>query len=379
MSRNNKIVHVIGATAAGGAESFVIDLSIALREAGHNVSVYALSSRLDSVGAKQRFSLAQAGVKFDSGPTEKVGIRSILAYTKYMNRNKPQLVHLHTQNTEFLNAISKMISRVDYSVARTIHSTHLNLGLRYRWAYRKNACCISIACSEAVADKQNLVLGDVEVIANGKSFSWPVKTDQNTLEMKKQLGLDPHKRHYISVGRMDGSSLETSPKSHNTMIDAWKKSSLAREGGCLHLLGDGPLRDKLEDLAKGEPSIVFEGISDRVTDWLLACDVFLLPSRYEGLPIVGIEAVGTGIYVIFSEIPPLRLLEPARVIWVPVDDAQSLSNAINKSIQSEEQLNSEDVLIQRERFGISSVVGKYLSYYDRLLATAKREISRGAV
>lgn len=77
----------------------------------------------------------------------------------------------------------------------------------------------------------------------------------------------------------------------------------------LALAGDGPLREQYEAQIKAA------GLTDRihllgavppedVPDFLGALDLFVLPSRYEGLPIALIEAMQTGCPVIASDIPP---------------------------------------------------------------------------
>jgi glycosyltransferase involved in cell wall biosynthesis len=115
------------------------------------------------------------------------------------------------------------------------------------------------------------------------------------------LGLDPELTHYLAVGSHFGDTPDTAQKGHDLLIRSWRGADLGRHGGRLHLLGDGPLRPRLEAVAGGDPSIVLPGIRRDVHDWYTAGDTYVMPSRWEGLPLAGIEALGTGIRAIFSD------------------------------------------------------------------------------
>lgn len=71
----------------------------------------------------------------------------------------------------------------------------------------------------------------------------------------------------------------------------------------LLLVGDGPLRYKIEKSVKDSNinnNVIFVGSSKNVFDLYQAMDLFLLPSIYEGLPLVGVEAQISGLRCIMS-------------------------------------------------------------------------------
>ena len=72
----------------------------------------------------------------------------------------------------------------------------------------------------------------------------------------------------------------------------------------LLLIGDGPEYSKCKELVREynlEEKIIFTGLVDNVYDYYNVMDVFLLPSHFEGLPIVAIEAQYNGLNVFMSE------------------------------------------------------------------------------
>ena len=81
----------------------------------------------------------------------------------------------------------------------------------------------------------------------------------------------------------------------------------------LLLIGEGPDENKIKMIVKQQGLsnyVLFYGISDKVNELLQAMDVFILPSHFEGLPIVGVEAQAAGLPVIFSD----KITREAKII-----------------------------------------------------------------
>jgi glycosyltransferase involved in cell wall biosynthesis len=361
------VMHVIGAFVAGGAERFVAGLAPELAARGVTTRLFGLSNRSDPAGNLMMAELARAGIAMDRGPTRRVGMRSVYALATALRRVRPQIVHLHTPNTELAVALATRITGSNSLLTRTLHSTQHPHGLIHRWAWHRNQAQISVACSEAVKVSDTGVKGPIEVIENGVNFGWPLQNDAEQRQARQRLGLDPNSRHFVAVGSMSGNTVGAVPKAHDILIRAWRASSAGSRGHLLHLVGDGNLRPELEALAHGDNSIRFRGVQANIGDWLLAADVFVMPSRYEGLPIAAIEAVGTGLPCIFSNIPPLRQLEPPVATWVAVDDTSALSAAIAAVGENPPRVPVAAAAQARARFSIAVTAERYIRLYDRLI------------
>jgi glycosyltransferase involved in cell wall biosynthesis len=362
------IVHVIGALAAGGAERFVASLLENMRSDGLAVSLWTLSSRTDSVGQQMRSQLAKADIPVHSGPTVRVGLSTLLWYAQRLHRDDPSIVHLHTPNTELAHRIASLVSLRRPAIFRTLHSTLVPRGLLTRFALGSNRAECSIACSDATLDAYDRVVrGRKLTIRNAVQFPFPVRDPEASAKYKRALRLETDAYHFVHIGRMAGDSLSSAPKAHDVLLRAWRMSGLGTAGAVLHLLGDGPLRSELQQLAGADDSIRFHGIRADVAEWLVAADCLVMPSRLEGLPLVGIEAVGCGLPCVFSDIPPLRELHPPLAYWAAPDDASQLAEQMRWAVRSKGELPlPRDVESFRERFDISKTARKYVHCYASL-------------
>jgi len=172
---------------------------------------------------------------------------------------------------------------------------------------------------------------------------------------------------------------------------------LHKQKGCRYLLeaatqvpeamfviaGDGPQRTKLEVLTRELgliDRVVFLGHRDDIPDLLASCDVFVLPSLFEGLPISVLEAMAAGKPVIATAIGGTdeAVVHGETGLLVPPADADALAAAIRTVL-------SDPVLAQRlaaagkarvyEKFSAETMMQGLMEIYDDLLSS--REARHG--
>lgn len=93
-------------------------------------------------------------------------------------------------------------------------------------------------------------------------------------------------------------------KNHCFLIDVFKSVHDIEEKSVLLLIGTGKLKEQIEKKVKAlglERNVLFLGVRKDVDKLYQAMDVFVLPSLYEGLPVVGIEAQTSGLPCFFSD------------------------------------------------------------------------------
>lgn len=93
-------------------------------------------------------------------------------------------------------------------------------------------------------------------------------------------------------------------KNHEFLIDIFNKVHAINHNCMLLLIGTGELQDSIKNKVKElglENSVKFLGVRLDINSIYQAMDVFILPSLFEGLPLVGIEAQVAGLKCIFSD------------------------------------------------------------------------------
>ena len=93
-------------------------------------------------------------------------------------------------------------------------------------------------------------------------------------------------------------------KNHELLIRVFAEVYRQNPNAALILIGTGELEADIRSLVKAldiEHAVFFTGIRRDIPDFLNAFDVFFLPSRYEGLPVVGIEAQAVGLPCLMSD------------------------------------------------------------------------------
>ena len=102
----------------------------------------------------------------------------------------------------------------------------------------------------------------------------------------------------------------------------------------LVIAGEGELRPELEAAAEGLP-VSFPGAlqgPEAVADFLRSLDLFVMPSRYEGLPNAVLEALACGAPVVATDVPGMAEAAGAAARMVPAEDPQALAAAILSSL-----------------------------------------------
>jgi glycosyltransferase involved in cell wall biosynthesis len=126
---------------------------------------------------------------------------------------------------------------------------------------------------------------------------------------------------------------------------------VARQPAELTVLGDGPERTALERKARGLPVVFagYVGTPSEVASFLRSLDVFIMPSRWEGLPNALLEALACGVTVVATDVPGMREAAGGEALLVPSDQPTALADAVCGALSSPQRpqkvsLNSfEDV------------------------------------
>lgn len=164
-------------------------------------------------------------------------------------------------------------------------------------------------------------------------------------------------------------------KNPEILLEIWH--TRPPQGAHLVLVGDGPLRSRLQSRIAADNSgdrITLVGPTSESSGYLRASDLFVLPSRAEGMPNALIEAMACGIPSVATDVPGSREVLGDRGNagrLVPEGDPMALAEAMEQLI-ADTRMRQEMGLGARaaalERHDIRRIVPQYLSAYAELLA-----------
>lgn len=123
-------------------------------------------------------------------------------------------------------------------------------------------------------------------------------------------------------------------KNHEFLIDIFKIISKKIDRARLLLLGDGELFAKVQRQVENlnlKDKVYFLGNTDNVENWYQVMDVFCLPSRFEGLGMVLIEAQAAGLKCIASENVPREANITGNITYLPLAESEWVDEIMNYS------------------------------------------------
>lgn len=192
------------------------------------------------------------------------------------------------------------------------------------------------------------------------------KNTQSKKRMRAALGI-PQEAHVI--GHVGSFHFE---KNHAFLFHLFE--TMATRDLKLHLVlvGDGPLKEKLEDRVKTfnlEKRVIFTGVRDDVPDILKVMDVFVFPSLFEGLGLAIVEAQASGLPCLVADtVPQEASIVEGAVTFLPLENAEKQwIEAIEGSFKGK-NIDDERALqqVQSSAFNIEHNVTMLMNLYETL-------------
>ena len=182
--------------------------------------------------------------------------------------------------------------------------------------------------------------------------------------VRQELGIGENEFCIGHIGRFNYQ------KNHAFLIDIFYKLLKVCPNAKLLLIGDGPylfnIKRSVSEL-RIEDSVFFLGRRNDVPQLLQAMDCFVLPSRFEGLPIVGVEAQAAGVPCIVSDAITRELNINGLVRFVSLRDKDKWVN----SIMAYHGFTKRDQLekLRNAGYDISLELNQLVSFYENIVTS----------
>lgn len=375
MSQPPLIVHIIYRLGIGGLENGLVNLINRLPAERYRHAIICLTDSTDFSKRIQRQDVVV--YEIHKQPGQDWG--SFLKVFKLLKQIKPAIVH-----TRNLAAIEYQFCALLAGVKYRVHGEHGwdvfdpdGDNVKYQWLRRVFGLIIHrfIPLSQHLQDYLQIKVGisanKITRICNGvdTKIFYPASGIRPVPDACS-LSLN-HKFVIGAVGRMHGV------KDQLTLVKAFvlacQQSTKFTERSCLFLIGDGPLREQAIEL------LAQNGLTDQswlpgerndVAEILRSLDVFVLPSKSEGISNTILEAMASGLPVIATNVggnPELVLNEMTGYL-VEKENPEAMSKAMIELVTNDDkrkQLAEASLQRAQQQFSIDSMVASYQNIYDR--------------
>lgn len=306
---NNKpkrVLHVVSRMQRGGAETMIMNL---YRNVDRSKVQFDFIVHSDIVGDydEEIRNLGGRIIKCNSLGT--VGpIKYIRELSRAIKENGPfHVVHAHTDfQTGFVAKAAKnagIEKRICHSHntqwkanPNIVHKMMLSIFKILIDLYATDYCACGKDAAKFLFNKNKIDSGKVSLMTNGIDVEkFNIEASKSTRE---KLGIDEDTIVIGNIARF------YEQKNHKFIVELAEYMKLKNIKVTILLIGEGPLLDDIKNKVKErklQQYIKFLGVREDIPELMNSFDVFILPSLYEGLPVVLIEAQASGTLCVVSD------------------------------------------------------------------------------
>lgn len=333
--RQIRIAQIVGKWLGGGVEAVVMNY---YRHIDRNKIQFDFICDSDSTNIPYE-EIENLGGKVILVPP----YQKLFAYHKELKKifkeNNYQIVHSHINTLSVFPLYAAKCAGVPVRIAHSHSTTNKkewkkNLMKQVLRPFSKVFATHYFACSELAGrwlfgskeyDKGNVFLLNNAIDVDKFKYDEKVRK-----EMRKELKIKDDTVVIGHIGRF------MPQKNHDFLIDIFNEYHKLNSNSLLLLAGQGPLQDEIKEKVKNlniDDSVKFLGQRNDANKLYQAFDLFLLPSLYEGLPVVGVEAQAAGLLCILSEsmTKETKVLDSTKFISLE-KSTNDWANIINKEI-----------------------------------------------
>lgn len=296
------ITHVVENLNRGGLERMLLELVKIQQRQGHLCQVVclfepgALAHELDDLGIPVRACGKRAGLD----------LRALARARRWVRAHRTEVLHTHNAVAHYQTVLATAGLRVP-NLINTRHGMGGNRRSgRLEWLYRhalRHTRAVVMVCDAARRDaiRRGIVpAAKAAVVPNGirvQAFQ-PASAGMRE-RLRRSLQLAQGTRIIGSVGRLNWA------KDQRGMLRAFARVHAQCRETALVLIGDGELREELQQLARAEGlagSVHFLGDRSDVHDLLQGLDLFVLSSLSEGYSMALLEACAVALPIVATDV-----------------------------------------------------------------------------
>jgi glycosyltransferase involved in cell wall biosynthesis len=365
-----KILHIVEDLKVGGLENVLASIVLSLDKTKYNVQVWCLAR-----GGNTAQALIDKGISLKILNLESYyNPFNIIYLGLAMKRERFQLIHAHGYFAGTFGRLAAILARVPVIILH-VHSTYYHYSKRnllierFLSYFTDRIICVSQAVEKFVTVKERIRKEKTCLIYNAVESPDHLLNDHQRKKMRASLGFDAEAIVIAVVASL------TANKGHGILLTAFKEVSRSYPSISLLIVGDGPLREKLETEVKQQKMdrvIVFMGIRNDVLKLLQVSDILVLPSIIrEGLSLALIEAMSVSLPVIGTAVGgiPEVIEDGENGFLVSPGSSEQLAVALKKLVNDQALRNGMGRRGRKsyeEKFTMPKMIQQIETLYDQL-------------
>lgn len=316
-------------------------------------------------------------------------LRTVLYLVKMCFSGRARILHVHDLGPLVYGSLAKVCSFGRVRLVLTLHTLlHLQQGPRYRFYFRFFLHFVDRIVVVSPAIKSRLVAFGVKderirVVPNGVRFaSLPPCNPVDKLTWKKKVMPQGPARLYsvrwvLCLARLHAG------KGQDVALDVWQAlPSEVRAGLALFFVGPEMemefaklLRQRIAGLPDSD-RVIMAGPSHHPEDWIQAAHLFISGSQEEGMPLAPLEAVGSGLPALLSDISGHEFLRPWAHFFNPANAAEGAGKIAQ--IIADMNQTGDDIFFKtlwkttrpvREKWNGTTMIASYIEVFQSIVGT----------
>lgn len=305
MNDKIKILMVLGNTGMGGAQAFILNLIKNLDLNHYQVDLAVDTEKPNGISTTVR----SLGCNIYILPCFKVYnyISYIKAWDRFLRNHHYDIVHAHSTNSAsvYLKIAKKYgCATIAHSHSAGYRGNVLQRLVKKYYAHKvKGVADYWFACSDKAAirlfRKNYKDYSNYYDIPNAINVDYYLFSKDKAQNIRKELGVEGDELLCGHIGTF------STPKNHSFLIDIFSEVVKLNPKARLVCCGAGALihavKEKAEQLGVLD-RILFPGVVMNANEYMMAMDVFVFPSLFEGFPMSIIEAEASGLPIVMSDV-----------------------------------------------------------------------------
>lgn len=358
-----RVLHVVTIMNLGGLESSLMNIYRAIDRSKIQFD-FLVHREMQGVFDAEILSLG--GKIFYVPPINPLQHRKYLASLKefFSSHNEYKIVqsHINTYSMYILRAAMQAGIPIRISHAHTVNrSIELKMPFREYTKYRlKRFATDYFACGVESGKWMFGRNSKFTVIDNAVDVD-RFRFDESVRDrVRQQMGIDSDT---FVVGHV-GSFRKV--KNHSFLLDVFKAIHEKHSNSILLLIGDGALRASVEQKASKEglaDAIMFLGNRLDVDELMQAMDLFLMPSLYEGFPVVLVEAQASGLACLVSSAVSNEVQLSEAFSFLSLEETADIwANEANRLTRANDRSGAYD-RFKNSKFDLATMVRDLQEFY----------------